>query len=525
MKNQSIHKQLILFFLMTISLSLFVACIGNEKVTITVPEGAQVGDLALEPCTYEAKQVKYAAECGTLIVPENRMNPDSRLIALPLIRVKATGSHSGDPIFYLKGGPGQSNLDFKYLEGLVEQHDFVQVGYRGIDGSSVLDCPETVEALKSADDLLSDSALNNFSSSISSCAERLQGEGVDITGYTLPERINDMEAARVALGYDQINLLSSSVGTRTSLIYAQTYPESISRSVMIAVNPPGHFLWKAETIDEQIAYYAELCAQDTDCSARTDDFAQTMRDVSHSMPERWLLIPIKPGAVKLATFFGMFNTSTDPLSAPMIIDAWLSAAEGDPSGLAFLSVMADMVFPSSFVWGETSATGGIDKAIGLDYLSEGNLEETIMGTPGSTWMFGGMSGWPTNTISEPYNHIQPSDVETLLIGGTVDFSTPPQFARDELLPYLSNGQQIILSEFGHTDDIFGLQPEATNHLITTYYDSGITDDTLFTHQPIDFKVSRGLPTLAKVAVVLMITIPLGLIIFIGFIVLKVRKYP
>ena len=146
-----------------------------------------------------------------------------------------------------------------------------------------------------------------------------------------------------------------------------------------------------------------------------------------------------------------------------------------------------------------------------------------MGTPGSTWMFGGMSGWPSNVVSEPYNHIQPSDVETLLIGGTVDFSTPPQFARDELLPFLRNGQQIILSEFGHTDDTFVLQPEATNHLIIHYYDTGVADDTHFTHQPIDFKVGRGLPTLAKLALVLMIAIPLVLIVLIGFIVRKVRQ--
>jgi len=33
-------------------------------------------------------------------------------------------------------------MEFPNLEGLVDLHDFVQVGYRGVDGSVVLDCPE-----------------------------------------------------------------------------------------------------------------------------------------------------------------------------------------------------------------------------------------------------------------------------------------------------------------------------------------------------------------------------------------------
>ena len=40
------------------------------------------------------------------------------------------------------------------------------------------------------------------------------------------------------------------------MIYAWRYPQSIHRSVMIGVNPPGNFLWNAKTTGEQIARYA-----------------------------------------------------------------------------------------------------------------------------------------------------------------------------------------------------------------------------------------------------------------------------
>jgi pimeloyl-ACP methyl ester carboxylesterase len=47
-----------------------------------------------------------------------------------------------------------------------------------------------------------------------------------------------MEAARTALGYDRIDLLSESAGTRTAIIYSWRYADSIHRSVMVGVRRP-----------------------------------------------------------------------------------------------------------------------------------------------------------------------------------------------------------------------------------------------------------------------------------------------
>jgi hypothetical protein len=58
-----------------------------------------------------------------------------------------------------------------------------------------------------------------------------------------------------------------------TMIYSWRYPESIHRSVMIGVNPPGHFVWDPETTDEQIQHYAAPCSKDASCPDRTDDRA------------------------------------------------------------------------------------------------------------------------------------------------------------------------------------------------------------------------------------------------------------
>ena len=51
--------------------------------------------------------------------------------------------------------------------------------------------------------------------------------GVDVAGYGLAQQVDDLEAARVGLGYERINLLSESAGTRTAMIYGWRYPDSI----------------------------------------------------------------------------------------------------------------------------------------------------------------------------------------------------------------------------------------------------------------------------------------------------------
>ena len=57
---------------------------GRSDSTVSVPPGAKAGDLTLEPCTYATEDGEYAADCGTLVVPEGRADPASRLITLPV---------------------------------------------------------------------------------------------------------------------------------------------------------------------------------------------------------------------------------------------------------------------------------------------------------------------------------------------------------------------------------------------------------------------------------------------------------
>jgi pimeloyl-ACP methyl ester carboxylesterase len=467
-----------------------------------VPAGAKAGDLILERCDYPTENGTYRADCGTLVVPENRADPRSRLIALPVTRIRARSARAAEPIFRLGGGPGKTNMKFTTASRFADDHDVVLVGYRGVDGSSVLDCPEVVSALKHSTDLLAEKSLAAYADAFRSCAARLRAAGVDLAGYTLAQRVDDLEAARVAFGYDRIDLLSESAGTRTAMIYSWRYPQSIDRSVMVGVNPPGHFLWDPKTTDELIGRYSDLCAKDDSCRKRTDDLTASMRRTAAQIPDHWWFLPIKAGNVRLASFFGLMESRSEaaPTSGPMTLDSWLSAAGGDASGFWFMSFAADLVFPDSFVWGDMAAAGRVDAGAADGYFSSGGDHGSILGAPGTDFMWGGgklVDAWPAAPNEGQYSRVQTSNVETLLIGGTVDFSTPPQAATKELLPYLPNGHQVVLADLGHVSDFWSYQPQAGNRLINTFFRSGQVDDSLYQRASVDFTPEVTQTGLAK----------------------------
>ena len=464
---------------------------GTAAGVVTVPPSAAAGDLNLAPCQYDTDGGKLDAECGTLVVPENRDDPGSRLIAVPVTRIPARSDNPDEPIFRLEGGPGKTNMKFETADRFVDEHDVVLVGYRGVDGSVRLDCPEVTSVLKHSPDFLAERSLAAFADAYGTCADRLTTDGVDLAGYGLVQQVDDLEAARIALGYDRINLVSESAGTRKALIYAWRYPDSLNRSVLIAANPPGGFLWDAEITREQIARYGEACAEDAECATRTGDLAASLDETASAIPDNWFFLPIKEGNVRVGSFYALVEAaSSAPLMGPMTIDSWLAAAEGDASGLWFLSFAADFFFPSAQVWGEYAAAARSDAAAAREYFATvGHDHERSLAIAATAFGWGDgrmVDGWPATPGEAEYAEMRTSEAETLVVSGSLDFATPPQWAANEILPQLPNGQQLILEGLGHSSDFWANQPEASTRLVNTFLGSGTVDASLYTPMSVDF---------------------------------------
>jgi pimeloyl-ACP methyl ester carboxylesterase len=469
----------------------------------SVPAGARADQLVkLKPCRYAADGGRLAADCGTLVVRENRRDPRSRLIALPVTRIRARSAHPAEPIFRLEGGPGLTNMKFPYASRYIDRHDLVLVGYRGVDGSSRLDCPEVRDALRHSRDLLGRASLESYSSAFRRCADRLRAGGTDLRGYTMPQRVDDLDAARRALGYPRVDLLSESAGTRTAMVYAWRHPAAVRRSVMVGVNPPGHFVWDPRDTDALLHRYAELCAADAACQGRTPDLVGALRDVREHVPDRWGPLHIKPGNARLAAFYGLPNVTSagGPLSGPTTLSAWQAAEHGDASGLWLGSLLADVVFPRAFVWGDVAAMGRMDVGAARRHFASDAGRGTVLGDAGNafTWAGGRLAdAWPSTPDDDAYAHVPTSRVQTLLIGGSLDGTTPPRSATRDLLPHLPNGHQVILADFGHTDDFWQTQPAAGTRLITTYLDSGKVDTSRYRPLRVDLSPATTQQGLAK----------------------------
>jgi pimeloyl-ACP methyl ester carboxylesterase len=516
------HRRILSVSIVIFTLMIAAGCGGGKshfpEPSTKQTDGAYVSNMD----SVRIGSIGYAAEYGTITVLENRNRTTSQRIHLPFIRVHSASQRRREPIFVLNGGPGGSNMrwDWGIMWYLLPEHDIVAVGYRGVDGSTVLDCPEVEQALTGAGDPLCEESMKTIGRAWSASAKRLTTQGIDLDGYTILEVIEDNESVRKALGYGRISLLSGSYGTRVAYLYGLKHPERIHRSAMIAVNPPGRCVWDPRTIDTQLRHYSALWSRDSVMSLKSPDLYAGMKAVVTHMPRTWLMVPIHPGKVKTVTFALLFHRAT----AAMAFDAYVAAEHGDPSGLALMSLAYDYVIPSMSTWGEMAS-----KAVSADFDSTRNYcldmepPDMPLGSPVSKLLWGPLSygRWPTQQLPEEFRKARQSEVHTLLVSGSIDFANPAEFATNELLPYLTNGKQVILSECGHVDDLLNVTPENTRRILTGFYDTGAPDTSMNTYVPMDFTVRWGFPLLAKIAVGVLLFVGVAIVLLIVWLVRRV----
>jgi len=149
----------------------------------------------------------------------------------------------------------------------------------------------------------------------------------------------------------------------------------------------------------------------------------------------------------------------------------------------------------------------------LDLMKEFMPENSIIGASGS--LIGiGAQGWPAKLIHDSLRTAKYSETRTLLINGNIDVATPEQFGRKELLPFLKNGTQVIISEAAHTPDIFGKQRPALDYMLKKFFTTGIVDDSKYTYEPMNFKVGFSFQLIMKLslAVIILVLVLIGLFI-------------
>jgi pimeloyl-ACP methyl ester carboxylesterase len=245
---------------------------GTTIVPSDEPQPADDGTFVAGPCPFAAPD-GFEVECGTLVVPEDRTDPDSPALDLAVAVVRAPAG-GAEPIVYLAGGPGGSGID-DFLadpEGweypFTRDRDLVLLDQRGTGYSiPTLDCPEVTD-MDPADD------------PERVCHERLVTAGIDIGAYSTRENAADVAALRTALGIERWNVLGISYGTRLALEVMRLDADGIRAVVLDSPFPPDVDVPVDEvyaTTGALDALYAD-CARDEYCGTTYPDLERVFLD-------------------------------------------------------------------------------------------------------------------------------------------------------------------------------------------------------------------------------------------------------
>ncbi|MBX7071345.1 MAG: alpha/beta hydrolase [Microthrixaceae bacterium] len=182
--------------------------------------------------------------CGTLEVPENRNVPDEASVVLPIAIIEPQdGAGLPDPVFYLDGGPGGDGLTLAETLSelpLARKRRVVIVGQRGTPlADPTFDCPEVEAAQAEALDVgMDETTTAAEQAALGECFDRVTAEDPDLSTYDSATAADDLEAARLALGYGEWNLYGVSYGTRLGLEVLRRHPDAVRSAVLDSVYPP-----------------------------------------------------------------------------------------------------------------------------------------------------------------------------------------------------------------------------------------------------------------------------------------------
>src|SRR5215510_465931 len=444
--------------------------------------------LVLQPCT--VAQIKDKAQCGNLEVFENRATRKGRKISLKIIVLPASGNDRvPDPLFYIPGGPGSSATEdapgvAPIFARVHERHDLVFLDQRGTGGSHPLNC----EFYKPDDP---QSSLGYFFplDDIRKCRQQLETTS-DLTLYTTPIAMDDLDEVRAALGYEKINIFGGSYGTRAALVYLRQHPEHVRTIVLQGVAPTYQFMPYDFPQGNERALQGIIneCAADVACHTafpNLDTETQSvLRRLLEAPVEVGLPAPNSPGAASSATTIKV-KLSRDlaaeairymlynPVAASRVPLVLHQAAAGNFVPLAQNALQYRRVLVGS---GSNGMYLSITCAEDLPWIKSGEGERlaanTFLGDYRLRQQREACALWPRAGIPAGYSEPVRGSAPVLIFTGQWDPVTPPENG-DKAARYLPNSLHIVVPHGGHA--LGGLDGiECLDNLMTQFIEEGTT---------------------------------------------------
>jgi pimeloyl-ACP methyl ester carboxylesterase len=416
---------------------------------------AQGATAELAPCRLQG--VEHEALCGSVARALDPTQPDRVRIELHFAVLPALARNKKpDPVFFLAGGPGQSAIGLagplsRMLVRFGHRRDIVLVDQRGTGRSAPLDCgaePATLPLRELADP-------QRQVERARACLRKLQAlPHGDLRRYTTTVAMGDLDAVRLALGAERINLVAASYGTRAALEYLRLHPQQVRRVVLDGVAPPDMALPEASAPDAQAAFDALLqaCAQEPACQARHPRLRQTWHSMLAGLPR-----PVRVAHPLTGREEGL------ELTRDMVL-AMVRTALYSPATASALPAAVDEAAAGRFgpLVGLSSALGtargGAAIAQGMHFsvicaedLPGGNA-------PPQSEDFGqGLAAlyrevcafWPRGEVDSAFRQVPPAGVPVLLLSGGIDPATPPRHAERVVRALGTKARHEVVPQAGH----------------------------------------------------------------------------
>jgi pimeloyl-ACP methyl ester carboxylesterase len=233
------------------------------------------------PCQF-TEPTGTEPRCGTVTVPLDWETGEGTMTLAVAVFPSTADAPADDPVAYLEGGPGGHSLDTvqfigpDLVEPLAARGDVVFFDQRGVGLSEpALACDEVTtlqRELEDDPDVSEAESDTRFAEALQQCSERITESGVDLAQFTSVNNAHDVEAIRVALGYDRWNLLGISYGTRLGLEVLRQHPDHVRSVVLDSVLPPqaDGVVENPATFLDSFQAVVDTCAAEPACAAQGD---------------------------------------------------------------------------------------------------------------------------------------------------------------------------------------------------------------------------------------------------------------
>jgi pimeloyl-ACP methyl ester carboxylesterase len=410
-------------------------------------------------------QSRAAAICGTLTVFEDRATHTGRTIGIHFIVIEAK-HRTHRAIAFNPGGPGASATaaagDFADATGafatLRERYDLLLVDNRGTGESAPQQCdfapaahPELYFRQLWPDTI------------VRSCHYRLAAQA-NLSLYSTSQASDDLDDVRAALGYPKLVLYGGSYGTQFYLDYARRHPDSVESIVLEGVAPPHFYIIPlpmargAQTAIEQLQ---QACRLDPACSAHFPHFADHFAALAH----RFESGPITLSVQNIATHRIQRVQLTKEVFAETIRHELYF-----PNGSAYIPVTIERAYHGNYApLGEMVSqmalffSNIVDDGLNLSvtcaedvpFITEADVARDSAGTfEGDVRVRAQQRAcklWNVDPVLPAFGDPVRSNAPILMISGSDDPATPPQYAR-AALAYLPNARVMLVPGASHDSD-------------------------------------------------------------------------